>query len=91
MARTLLLLLLLAAVGLVALSMMGSPASHATTFSLSLASSSPASTHSAGRVAPDLASSQHSRSSVALGGVHQSCVVGVSLTCCGSRFGPVCG
>ncbi len=54
MARTLLLIILLAAVGLVALSMMGNSASHATTFSLSLAA--PAPTHSAGRAAPDLAS-----------------------------------
>ena len=58
MARTLLLILLLVAVGLVALSMMGSPASHATTFSLSLAASSPVPIHSAGRVAaPDRSSS----------------------------------
>ena len=53
MPRTLLLILLLAAVGLVALSMLGSPASHATTFSLSLAV--PAPTSVAGR--PALASS----------------------------------
>jgi len=41
MARSILLTLLLAAVLLVALSMMGNSASHATTFSVSLASSSP--------------------------------------------------
>ena len=39
MARTVLLLLLLVAALLVALSMIGSPASHATSFSMSLASS----------------------------------------------------
>ena len=88
MARTLLVTVLLAVVLLIALSYMNSPAASHASVSLSL-SAAPAPTHSAGRAAPDCV--KHSRSSVALGGVCQPYTLGVSLTCCGSWFGPVCG